>query len=424
MTFSIAQANDYNGYIATYREYQRGDHYRKALTGWGPHSSDYMATRLVEMGGELQAAGRRRRRTSRWGRRTSPTRRTRTRASRRWARLASQYVPLYEATLPDDGGEAEVVEQPARHPRASAPRSVAWIGGSNYTDDPVVRVERRSGGGWVPYADQSGEVPVTLRFPQARGDAGLCERRPAVALDGALRGVRLRRSRPGRAARGDAGRHVPVRGRGPAPRGPRGRAVPSRRGRSRCARGTASRCADMRARARACRSPSGRSRRTGCPRRAGGGSRHRDEGRGGGPGDVVATVGPIDYPDSYESPRALHQPGAHRMRDPAAPNDPSRFEWYCLACSFRPWADTGRPSCAAVTVVSRTGRAREVRAAERDGRWAAPVRLRRGELALVRPGQCATASARSTQSRRRPWATAARRRSAAAATLAARRTRC
>ena len=40
-------ANDYNGYIATYREYQRGDHYRKALTAWGPHSSDYMATRLV-----------------------------------------------------------------------------------------------------------------------------------------------------------------------------------------------------------------------------------------------------------------------------------------------------------------------------------------------------------------------------------------
>ena len=54
MTFSIAQANDYNGYIATYREYQRGDHYRKALTGWGPHSSDYMATRLVEMGGQMR----------------------------------------------------------------------------------------------------------------------------------------------------------------------------------------------------------------------------------------------------------------------------------------------------------------------------------------------------------------------------------
>ena len=71
-------ANDYNGYIATYREYQRGDHYRKALTGWGPHSCDYMATRLVEMGGAAERR-RRRRPTSRSTRRTSPTRRTRTR---------------------------------------------------------------------------------------------------------------------------------------------------------------------------------------------------------------------------------------------------------------------------------------------------------------------------------------------------------
>jgi hypothetical protein len=32
LTVPIGMANDYNGYIATYREYQRGDHYRKALT--------------------------------------------------------------------------------------------------------------------------------------------------------------------------------------------------------------------------------------------------------------------------------------------------------------------------------------------------------------------------------------------------------
>ena len=49
--------NDYNGYIASYREYQRGDHYRKALTGWGPHSSDYMASRLVTMGRQFNDPG-------------------------------------------------------------------------------------------------------------------------------------------------------------------------------------------------------------------------------------------------------------------------------------------------------------------------------------------------------------------------------
>ncbi len=56
ITVPIGMANDYNGYIATYREYQRGDHYRKALTAWGPHSSDYMASRLVTMGRRLTAA--------------------------------------------------------------------------------------------------------------------------------------------------------------------------------------------------------------------------------------------------------------------------------------------------------------------------------------------------------------------------------
>src|SRR5207244_106179 len=53
LTVTIAMANDYNGYIASYREYMDRDHYRKALTGWGPHSSDYYATRLTQMGEAL-----------------------------------------------------------------------------------------------------------------------------------------------------------------------------------------------------------------------------------------------------------------------------------------------------------------------------------------------------------------------------------
>src|SRR5205823_11697966 len=53
LTVTIAMANDYNGYIASYREYMDRDHYRKALTGWGPHSSDYYATGLTQMGHAL-----------------------------------------------------------------------------------------------------------------------------------------------------------------------------------------------------------------------------------------------------------------------------------------------------------------------------------------------------------------------------------
>src|SRR6185503_15915457 len=37
LTVTIAMANDYNGYIASYREFMNHDHYRKSLTGWGPH---------------------------------------------------------------------------------------------------------------------------------------------------------------------------------------------------------------------------------------------------------------------------------------------------------------------------------------------------------------------------------------------------
>ena len=34
-----------------------------------------------------------------------------------------------------------------------------WLGGSNYTDNPVVTVERQVGAAWVPFADMSGRFP-------------------------------------------------------------------------------------------------------------------------------------------------------------------------------------------------------------------------------------------------------------------------
>ena len=40
-----------------------------------------------------------------------------------------------------------------------------WDGGNNYTDNPTVRVERKVGRFWVKFADQSGEIPVTLQYP-------------------------------------------------------------------------------------------------------------------------------------------------------------------------------------------------------------------------------------------------------------------
>jgi hypothetical protein len=301
--------------------------------------------------------------------------------------LAGQYVPAYEATLPDDGGRAEVVDQP-KDVRRFAAAFVTWIGGSNYTDNPEVRVERRAGGGWQPYADQSGELPVTVRFPQSdevpayelggqkwrwtahfeafASDLGDLGERPAATPVGtyrfAVRGQRREghkvvayalRSEPFQVRRWD-GITVPD--------------ISSGGGQVSFAVGPTS------------------TYRLPHQDPVGGDRPIEAKVDGAGAGDVVATVGPIDYPDSYESPARFIKRTRTVFRDPAAPDDPSKFEWYCLDCSFRPWADTGRPSCAQLTVIGATGRARQMAAGERGGRWAAPVRLRRGEVALVPPG--------------------------------------
>ena len=209
LTVPIGMANDYNGYIATYREYQRGDHYRKALTGWGPHSSDYMATRLVTMGRQLQATrgspcrptapggaagaqgrgrhrGQRRREPgARRGRRrprSTPSRRCcRTTAARPAGRASPEDIERFDAAL------------------------FTWNGGSNFTDNPVVTVQRESRAAGDDYADQSGEIPVTLEFPALGGRASLPDRRPGA---GSGRRTSRRSSRPSTPAAGarNAGR--------------------------------------------------------------------------------------------------------------------------------------------------------------------------------------------------------------------------
>jgi hypothetical protein len=50
----IGHAGDYNGYTVSYREYMSRDSYRKALTSYGPHTADYMVTRLVRVAGALK----------------------------------------------------------------------------------------------------------------------------------------------------------------------------------------------------------------------------------------------------------------------------------------------------------------------------------------------------------------------------------
>jgi hypothetical protein len=176
-------ANDYNGYIASYREYMDHDHYRKALTGWGPHSSDYYATRLSQMGRALKGDADS---LAKIDGQTDPTK-----VDPAWAPMVAkevadqaaedakvravgeashQGVAAYAATLPDDAGSDKTFVQPKNIERFDA-ATFTWDGGNNYTDNPYVTVEREvKPGKWQTFADQSGEIPVTVKYPDSTPD--------------------------------------------------------------------------------------------------------------------------------------------------------------------------------------------------------------------------------------------------------------
>ena len=166
LTVPLGMTNDYNGYIATYREYQRGDHYRKALTGWGPHSSDYMATRLVNMGRVLNGGNAAQLLPAEYGdgKIAADMAHNDARAEA-LGTTGGAAIDAYEAALPDDGGEAAGVTQPMDIERFDG-TFFTWVGGSNFTDNPRVKVEREVQGTWQDWAGQSGEIPVTVEYPE------------------------------------------------------------------------------------------------------------------------------------------------------------------------------------------------------------------------------------------------------------------
>jgi hypothetical protein len=377
----IGMTNDYNGYIASYREYQRGDHYRKALTGWGPHSMDYMSTRLVQLGGHLK---------QRLGA-VLPTEPEREQAdamgsvktetdmahndARTFAlgRLAEGAVAAYEASLPDDGGSPAVLVQPAPVERFGA-TFLRWRGGSNYTDDPVVRVQREVEGQWADYADMSGEVPVTLKFPRVDGgdlpayatgsyewewtatfeafvssfDTGV---RPLATPAGRYRFVVDGRRRTGRTVQpyhleSEAFEVLPYDG------------ITAEDVRIEADRTVSLRVG---------------------PRRV-----------LQVPGDppVSDEIGPIDYPDSYGGDLKARFIREQRtaLRDPADRANPDLLEWFCFTCTFRPWIDAGDAETVKVTIRRVSGSTVTVAAVRHGDRWRTTTKLRPGESAHVAAG--------------------------------------
>jgi hypothetical protein len=162
LPIALGHTSDYNGYTVSYREYMARDHYRKALTSYGPHTADHINSALVGMARSLKGGS---------GLVPSPLALLAEADEVRQAALAqaigaasSSALDAWLSALPDDVGPAVALEQPTDITRFQA-ATFTWRGGSTALDNPVVRVERRRGQRWVPHADQSGEVPTMVAMP-------------------------------------------------------------------------------------------------------------------------------------------------------------------------------------------------------------------------------------------------------------------
>ena len=168
LAIGVGHAGDFNGYTVSYREYQSWDDYRKSLASYGPHTADYMATRMVRLAGllngvdpldpgalELQADIAR----------GLPDEARQVAIS---SALGAASLAAYEAwvaALPVDlVPEKQIIQQPRDIEKFDA-ATFSWYGGSNAIDNPTVTVERLVDGEWKLFADQSGEIQTKLDFP-------------------------------------------------------------------------------------------------------------------------------------------------------------------------------------------------------------------------------------------------------------------
>ena len=369
LPIAVGMGNDYWGYVPEYREYRSHDHYRKALSGLGPHGADFLATRLSRMAVSMNGGP---------GPALRPIDLAFQAESARalvvantLGELADKYETAYRAQLPSDGGTPAVESGPDDVQLFSGAH-ISWIGGSTYADMPTVRVERKVGDDWKPYGDTSGDVQLTVKMPTPeqvpdwrRGEFewrwtaafeafgsdvplpdASGERRTATPL-GDYRFVieGQRRTGPGDAIDTYTLRHefevVPWDG---------------------------ITVTDLAVDETGVSFDVGSSA-TACPGKQG-------QSELGEPGD-------IDLPDSYGSPFEIIQ-----CRWKVFTYDRPESEWqsYCSFCSFRPWADTSDVVEAKVTVVREDGTTETVSATEQDGRWHAPVDLYQGDKAYVEQG--------------------------------------
>lgn len=331
----IGHAGDYNGYTVSYREYMSRDSYRKALTTYGPHTADYMVTRLVRMAASLRTG------------QPYPREVNQAQADADEARQAALAAAIgaasgraydaWIASLPDDVGPVEAVAQPGPVERFGA-ATFTWRGGSNAVDNPVVRVERRTGKGWRTFAGMTGEVQTLVDFPNGvQGVADTYTGRQEWRWTASFEAFTGFPARFGSTPEGSY-RFVVE---GAARTG--GRTVPYR---------LASQPFEVRP------SPAVQAK------------------------DAAVVDGDVQfalvYPRSYQSPfRTIGDDGR---------------ETICRTCSFRPWAQVLRDGEVVVTVTRADGTVRRVPARWDGAAWSADTDLGPGDRAVLAPGDAVDAA--------------------------------
>jgi hypothetical protein len=338
LPIGVGHAGDYNGYTVSYREYVTRDHYRKALTAYGPHTADYMVTRLVRLAGELNGGPELEPEPHDAFAQADEARQVA--ASAALGAVTSAAYDAWVSSLPDDVAPAIPVTEPHDIRRFDAAH-FSWRGGSNAVDNPVVAVERLVDGTWRPFADQSGEVQTMVEFPDGLdGLLGTYQGREEwiwtasfEAFDAFPAGIG---STPAGEYRFVVDGHIRVDG----------QTVPYRLESSsfRVDPWDGVEVSDLRVE----------------------------------PGAVSFTA-ESEYPQTYQGSPFPYVAVAVEKDLAGVP--------FCLTCSFRPWATRGAIVGAAVTVVrAGTGAVEVVPAQLLDGRWTAPVELFPGDTVYVEAG--------------------------------------
>ena len=337
LPIGVGHAGDYNGYTVSYREYMAYDHYRKALTAYGPHTADYMVTRLVRLAGELNGGPELAPEPHDVFAQVDEARQLA--ASTALGAASSAAYDAWVSALPDDAGPAEATVQPEDITKFNA-AYFSWRGGSNAADNPVVRVERLVDDVWQPYADQTGEVQTMVEFPDGmdgllntyQGDEEWIWTAGFEAFDALPAGIG---STPAGEYRFVVDGHIHQGGE------PVAYHLESQSFEVKPWDGVE--VTDLRL----------------------------------DPG-AVSFQASSNYPRTYEGSPFRYVKVEEKGDVTGVP--------FCTTCSFRPWASSGQIVSAAVTVVRSTGVVEVVPAQLVEGRWTAPVALLPGDSAYVEAG--------------------------------------